>query len=81
MTLEATHVTTSSLAVGRTDACDDHKPEDGDVVHLRAWLSCGQVGCCGSLLPRHATAHATQTGHPVMQSAEPGEIWPWCYQD
>ena len=67
--------------VGTPDACEDHKPDDGIVVHLRVCLQCGHVGCCDSSEARHATAHATATGHPVIQSAEPGESWRWCYPD
>jgi hypothetical protein len=63
------------------DGCEDHKPEDGPVVHLRVCLACEHVGCCDSSAPRHATAHATSTGHPVIQSAEAGETWRWCYPD
>jgi uncharacterized UBP type Zn finger protein len=48
-------------------------------VHLRTCLACGYVGCCDSSKGRHATAHAESSGHPVMQSAEPGESWRWCY--
>jgi len=54
----------------------------GDLwVHLRACLSCGHVGCCDSSKNKHATKHFHATGHPVMQSAEPGEDWMWCYVD
>jgi CPA1 family monovalent cation:H+ antiporter len=66
---------------GSPTTCDDHVPEDGPAVHLRLCLTCGHVGCCDSSAPRHATAHATSTGHPVIQSAEPGETWRWCYLD
>lgn len=59
--------------------CGDHRPEDGPWVHLRVCLTCGSVGCCDSSAPRHATAHHQATGHPVMQSLEPGEDWRWCY--
>lgn len=48
-------------------------------VALRRCLDCGHVGCCDSSPDRHATAHFHATGHPVMQSAEPGELWRWCY--
>jgi hypothetical protein len=61
--------------------CEDHGPDDGPVVHLRLCLTCGHVGCCDSSAPRHATVHAANSGHPVMQSAEPGEPWRWCYVD
>jgi uncharacterized UBP type Zn finger protein len=50
-------------------------------VHLRRCATCGQVGCCDSSPNRHATAHFHATGHPVVQSYEPGEEWFWCYAD
>ncbi|MHA3702007.1 cation:proton antiporter domain-containing protein [Jatrophihabitans sp. YIM 134969] len=50
-------------------------------VHLRACLTCGNVGCCDSSERRHAEAHFHQTSHAVMRSAEPGEAWRWCYVD
>jgi CPA1 family monovalent cation:H+ antiporter len=48
-------------------------------VALRECLACGHIGCCDSSPGMHATAHFETTGHPVMQSAEPGEAWRWCY--
>jgi len=62
-------------------ACEDHTPEDGTTVHLRICLACEHVACCDSSPAQHATAHYRATGHPVMQSAEPGESWRWCYVD
>jgi hypothetical protein len=50
-------------------------------VHLRRCTSCGHIGCCDSSPNRHATKHALATGHPVVQSFEPGEDWYWCYVD
>ena len=50
-------------------------------VHLRTCLSCGHVGCCDSSPRRHASAHFAEVGHPVVQSAEPGELWRWCFVD
>jgi uncharacterized UBP type Zn finger protein len=50
-------------------------------VHLRMCLTCGHVGCCDSSKNRHATRHFRSTGHPIMQSIEPGERWKWCYVD
>jgi hypothetical protein len=43
--------------------------------------SCGQIGCCDSSPNRHASRHASATGHAVARSAEPGEEWSWCYVD
>jgi Na+/H+ antiporter len=48
-------------------------------VALRQCLVCGNVACCDSSPARHATAHFHDTTHPVMESAEPGEDWRWCY--
>ena len=48
-------------------------------AHLRMCLECGHVGCCDSSPYRHASSHFTDSGHPVMQSFEPGESWRWCY--
>jgi CPA1 family monovalent cation:H+ antiporter len=54
--------------------------EDGSRwVALRQCLGCGEIGCCDSSPGQHATAHFHETAHPVMQSAEPGEDWRWCY--
>jgi CPA1 family monovalent cation:H+ antiporter len=50
-------------------------------VHLRRCLTCGHIGCCDSSRGRHATGHYDETNHAVMQSAEPGEAWRWCYVD
>lgn len=48
-------------------------------VALRRCLECGNVACCDSSPGQHATAHFHRTQHPVIQSAEPGEDWRWCY--
>ncbi|MFD5065548.1 UBP-type zinc finger domain-containing protein [Streptomyces sp. NPDC058394] len=47
--------------------------------HLRRCALCGHVGCCDSSVGQHATAHYKRTGHPVVQSFEPGEEWFWDY--
>jgi uncharacterized UBP type Zn finger protein len=44
-------------------------------------LECGHVGCCDSSEGRHARGHFHQTQHPLIQSAEKGENWRWCYVD
>ncbi|ANS78782.1 Isopeptidase T [Serinicoccus hydrothermalis] len=56
--------------------CDDAQ---GWWVHLRRCAECGHVGCCDSSPGQHATAHFEETGHPVVQSFEPGEDWFWSY--
>jgi uncharacterized UBP type Zn finger protein len=52
-----------------------------DWVHLRQCLTCGQVGCCDSSPRKHASEHYAATGHPVMRSLEPGDVWKWCFLD
>jgi monovalent cation/hydrogen antiporter len=48
-------------------------------VSLRQCLECGNVACCDSSVMQHATKHFHDTTHPVMESAEPGEDWRWCF--
>ncbi|HMQ92644.1 MAG TPA: UBP-type zinc finger domain-containing protein [Amaricoccus sp.] len=50
-------------------------------VHLRICLTCGHVGCCDDSPNRHARAHWHASGHPVVSSLEPREIWVWCFVD
>ncbi|MBL7257650.1 UBP-type zinc finger domain-containing protein [Paractinoplanes lichenicola] len=45
--------------------------------HLRRCAQCGHIGCCDTSPAQHATAHWRETGHPVIQSFEPGEDWYW----
>ncbi|NHC23927.1 Na+/H+ antiporter [Nocardioides sp. IC4_145] len=60
-------------------ACTDCLAEGTRWVALRQCLTCGHVGCCDSSPQQHATGHFHDTTHPVVQSAEPGEDWRWCY--
>lgn len=55
--------------------------DGGEWVHLRRCLTCDYRGCCDSSPSKHASAHARETGHPVITSAEPGEHWRWCFVD
>ena len=59
--------------------CIDCESVDSWWLHLRRCAACGHVGCCDDSLNRHATAHAAASGHPVIQSFEPGEDWFWDY--
>jgi hypothetical protein len=74
------HVLVTALPE-RVDGCEDCLAEGGAWVHLRICLECGHVGCCDSSPGRHASGHATATGHPIMRSLEPGEDWSWCFED
>ncbi|HEX2217834.1 MAG TPA: UBP-type zinc finger domain-containing protein [Gemmatimonadales bacterium] len=65
----------------RATGCEECLAAGGRWVHLRLCLTCGHVGCCDSSPGKHATGHFHATGHPVIQSFEPGEAWGWCYVD
>ena len=49
-------------------------------LHLRRCAACGHVGCCDNSPSQHATAHNHASGHPVIQSFEPGEDWFFDYR-
>jgi uncharacterized UBP type Zn finger protein len=61
--------------------CEDCLRIGSGWVHLRLCLACGHVGCCDSSPNRHARKHFHASGHPIIQSFEPGEDWRWCYID
>jgi uncharacterized UBP type Zn finger protein len=63
------------------DGCADCLASGGRWLHLRICLECGRVGCCDDSPNRHASAHAGESGHPIIRSLEPGEEWAWCYAD
>ncbi|NYD43475.1 cation:proton antiporter [Nocardioides panaciterrulae] len=66
-------------ATAEDPACQECLEEGTEWVALRQCLACGHVACCDSSPRQHATAHFRTTQHPVMESAEPGEEWRWCY--
>lgn len=68
-----------SVAVAEDPVCRRCEAEGTHPVALRQCLECGEIGCCDSSPGQHATDHFHRTGHPVMQSAEQGESWRWCY--
>ena len=49
-------------------------------VHLRRCAQCGHIGCCDTSPAQHATAHFKTSGHPYIQSFEPGESWFWNFE-
>jgi Zn-finger in ubiquitin-hydrolases and other protein len=59
--------------------CVECLATDGWWLHLRRCAQCGHVGCCDSSPSQHASTHAENAGHPVVQSFEPGEEWFWNY--
>jgi uncharacterized UBP type Zn finger protein len=76
--LDHVHVTELPESV---DGCEECLKTGDGWVHLRICLECGRVGCCDSSPNRHASAHARETGHPLIRSLEPGETWSYCFAD
>jgi hypothetical protein len=63
------------------EGCEDCLAMGSKWLHLRICLECGRVGCCDSSPNRHASAHAANSGHPIIRSLQPGEDWSWCFVD
>lgn len=59
--------------------CVECLANDGWWFHLRRCARCGHIGCCDSSPSQHASKHAQSSGHPLVQSFEPGEEWYWDY--
>ncbi|HSX66851.1 UBP-type zinc finger domain-containing protein [Nocardioides sp.] len=61
--------------------CAECLASGGWWVHLRRCALCGHVGCCDTSPSQHASAHHRGSGHPLIQSFEPGEDWFYDYRD
>ena len=61
--------------------CAECLEQGGWWFHLRRCATCGHIGCCDSSPSQHASAHFDATGHPYIQSFEPGEDWFWDYRE
>ena len=75
------HISTLAPVPPNSTVCDECVARGDTWVHLRACLECGHVGCCDESKNKHATRHYRATGHPLIQTLEPGEDWIWCYVD
>ena len=75
------HLDTIRIRPERVEGCEECLKTGDRWMHLRVCLACGHVGCCDGSRHRHARRHAATAGHPIVQSAEPGEYWCWCYVD
>ena len=71
----------ASVRLAKRYECDECVKIGSTWMHLRTCQSCGATLCCDNSPHRHATAHASSSGHPVIASAEPGERWLYCYPD
>ena len=76
----AGHPTGHAAQVGSAElVCEECVRLGAHWVSLRRCLACGMVACCDSSPYKHATEHFHDSTHPVMQSAQPGEDWRWCF--
>ena len=80
-TTACSHINQIQNVSPSAQGCEDCLKTGSWWVHLRECLVCGHVGCCDSSPNKHATKHFHATGHPIVQSFEPGEDWVWCYAD
>lgn len=60
--------------------CVECGESNGWWFHLRRCAQCGHIGCCDSSPAQHASKHAAASGHPLIQSFEPGEEWYWSFE-
>ena len=80
--MSCTHLEDLGLVEPHTlDGCEECLVTGDRWVHLRMCMQCGHVGCCDDSTNRHATRHFRDSGHGVVQSFEPGELWAYCYID
>jgi len=75
------HLDQARMVEPRSEGCEECIAMGQTWVHLRLCLSCGHVGCCDQSVGRHAFHHFEDTGHAIMRSHEPGEVWGWCWID
>lgn len=75
------HVELIQEVTPSAEGCEECLQMGDTWFHLRLCLICGHVGCCDNSKNKHATAHFHETGHPIIQSFQPGERWRWCYVD
>ena len=65
----------------RQRQCEECAKVGARWVHLRTCQTCGATLCCDSSPNRHASKHASVSGHPVIASGETGERWLYCFVD
>ena len=75
------HLLNLEIKVGEKYECEACIKTDSEWVHLRTCQTCGSTLCCDSSPNQHASKHHSETKHPVIISAEPGEEWMYCYVD
>lgn len=80
-TTSCTHLDQIRVTTTDVDVCPACVALGDEWVELRLCTTCGHVGCCDDSPNRHASTHAREDGHPIIQSLEPGQDWRYCYVD
>ena len=75
------HIENVEVHTPNSKGCEDCMKIGAEWVYLRLCLDCGKVGCCNNSPNQHATKHAEETGHHVVQTFEPEPKWLYCYKD
>ena len=76
-----THIENINVHEPHTKGCEECLKVGDQWVNLRLCLDCGKVGCCDNSPNKHASQHAKESGHPVIQTFEPEPTWLYCYDD
>jgi uncharacterized UBP type Zn finger protein len=71
----------AKVAKAKRRECEECVKTGDRWLHLRTCQTCGGTRCCDSSPNQHASHHAKAAAHPVINSAEPGESWLYCYPD
>jgi low temperature requirement protein LtrA len=81
MSKGCTHLDQARDVTPSANGCEECLALGETWVQARICLICGHVGCCETSKNRHAWKHYQETGHPLIESFEPGNKWRWCYID
>lgn len=76
-----THLDQIRITETDIDVCFECVELGDEWVQLRLCTSCGAVGCCDDSPNKHATAHARNTGHPIIEALVSGDRWRYCFLD
>lgn len=81
MRTTCTHLGQITDVVPARDVCPTCIASGGTWLHLRQCRVCGVTACCDSSPNKHASAHFSETGHPIMRTLEEDQDWSWCFVD
>lgn len=71
----------TAVRLAKRRECEECVKAGSEWVHLRTCQTCGATLCCDQSPNQHARKHAAVAGHHVIASAEPGELWLYCFTD